>query len=266
MRFLRSAALVVLGFWIVSVVDIASGGVAAPRRGVWFCGDFEAGSLQGWGGDLARSDSAVVVTQPVRKGRYAVRITLAPGDRAADKERAELKIGDKQIERTHGSQGGEMWYGWSLFLPAGYTDPPGDQFQMLSQWHQQLPASAGRGLKGAPPIALHLVPNDRGHALVLIGQPTPTGSPRTLGEGQIRPDAWTDLIVHIKWSTGKDGFVEAWRDGHPFTKGKMYGPTLYSPVSNYWRLGLYRHKGASTTNTVYYDEVRVGDSYQAVAP
>jgi Polysaccharide lyase len=267
MRFLRCAVPVVLGFWFVSAVDLASGGgAAAPRRGVWFCGDFEAGGLQGWSGDLARSDSAVVVTQPVRKGRYAVRITLAPGDRAADKERAELKIGDKSIERLHGSQGGEMWYGWSLFLPAGYIDPPEDQFQIVSQWHQQLPATAGRGLKGAPPVALHLVANDRGHALILIGQSTPTGQPRTLAEGQIRQGAWTDLIVHIRWSTGKDGFVEAWLDGRPFTQGKKHGPTLYSPVSNYWRLGLYRHKGGSTTNTVYYDEVRVGDSYEAVAP
>jgi hypothetical protein len=48
--------------------------------------------------------------------------------------------------------------------------------------------------------------------------------------------------------------------------GKIYGRTLYSPVSNYLRLGLYRGQGFLTTNWIYYDEVRIGSSYQAVAP
>lgn len=83
--------------------------------------------------------------------------------------------------------------------------------------------------------------------------------------GPVRRGAWLDLVFHVRWSTGKDGFVEAWLDGRPFTAGKMYGPTLYSPVPNYLRLGLYRGKGFTTTNSVYYDEVRIGDSRQAVA-
>ena len=35
---------------------------------------------------------------------------------------------------------------------------------------------------------------------------------------------------------------------------------------NYLRLGLYRGKGVPTVNHVFLDEVRIGDSYQAVAP
>jgi hypothetical protein len=61
-------------------------------------------------------------------------------------------------------------------------------------------------------------------------------------------------------------FLVLWADGRPFTAGKRYGPTLYSPQHNYLRLGLYRGKGFTTTNHVFYDEVRIGDSYQAVAP
>lgn len=63
-----------------------------------------------------------------------------------------------------------------------------------------------------------------------------------------------------------DGFVEVWINDRPFTAGRMYGPTLYNPVSNYLRLGLYRRKGVPTINHVFYDEVRIGDSYRAVAP
>jgi polysaccharide lyase-like protein len=242
---------------------------AGARRGVWFCGDFETGGLQGWSGDFARAERAEVVTAPVRKGRYAVRITLAPGDIAASKERAELKVGDKRIERVHGSQGGEMWYGWSLLIPTDYADPPGDQFQILAQWHQQpdraLPGERPKRM-GPPPLTLHLVTDAGRHVLLLIGQASSTGAPRTLGARPIRLGTWIDLVFHIRWSTGRDGFVEAWLDGRPFTGGKKYEPTLYSPVSNYLRLGLYRGKGVPTVNRVYYDEVRLGDSYQAVAP
>jgi hypothetical protein len=52
----------------------------------------------------------------------------------------------------------------------------------------------------------------------------------------------------------------------PLPAARARGPTLYTPVSNYLRIGLYRGKGIPTTNQVYLDELRIGDSYQAVAP
>ena len=226
--------------------------------------------MAGWAWDATRRRSPQVVTHPVRKGRYAVRVSLAPGDLAAGKERAELKIADKEIERLHGRHGHEMWYGWSLFLPADYADPPGGQFQILGQWHHR-PAAAGipgrsSGVTGPPPLVLHLVPGKGGSVLSLMGRSSPDAPRRTLGTRPVRRGVWTDLVFHIRWSTGKDGFVEAWLDKRPFTAGKQYGPTLYTPVPNYLRLGLYRAPGVPTTNHVFYDEIRLGDSYQAVAP
>jgi hypothetical protein len=262
----RAALLALLIFCLALRADGASG--AAPRHGVWFCGDFESGGLAGWSWDMADSESAVVVTRPVRSGRFAVRITLAPGDIAASKERAELKVGDKEIERVHASEGHDIWYGWSLLVPPGYADPPGDQFQILGQWHQRPTATAmgARQKMGPPPMALHLVSDERGHALMLIGQASSTSPPRTLGLRPIAFGKWIDLVFHIHCSTGADGFVEAWLDARPLTAGRQYGPTLYTPVANYLRLGLYRAKGVRTTTHVFYDEVRLGDSYQAVAP
>ncbi|HEX5758001.1 MAG TPA: heparin lyase I family protein [Thermoanaerobaculia bacterium] len=174
---------------LAALLVLAAAARDGPRRpGVWFRGDFEQGSLEGWHGDLARPGSAVVVTRPVRRGRHAVRIELAPGDRAADKPRAELKLADKTIERRYGAPGGEVWYGW------------------------------------------------------------------------------TDLVFHVRWSEGLDGFVEAWLDGRPFTEGRAHGRNLYGPVANYLRLGFYRGKGVQATQHVYLDEVRLGGSYFAVAP
>jgi hypothetical protein len=239
------------------------------RPGVWFCGDFESGGLDGWTGDLARSDSALVVRRPVRKGRYAVQITLRPGDRAAQKERAELKVGDGAVERAHGHQGGEMWYGWSLLVPADNVDPPPEALQIVAQWHHRSPETvAGERpwVSGPPPLTLHLMAQGGRPSLVLFGRATPQAERRTLGESPIRRGEWFDLVFHIRWSTGRDGYVEGWLGGRPFTKGRIYGPNLYFAGSNYLRLGLYHGKGAPTTNRVYLDEVRIGDSYRAVAP
>ena len=265
----RPAAILALLAACASLAAAPS--AVAPRRGVWFCGDFETGGLQGWAWDIAREEAAVVVRSPVRRGRYAVRITLTPGDSAASKERAELKVRDKEIERFHGRQGREMWYGWSLLIPAEHADPPGKQFQILGQWHHRpgKPAPAGGGrsrVTGPPPLTVHLTSHNRRDHLMLVGHSAPKPPPLTLGIQPIRRGAWNDLVFHIRWSTGRDGFVEAWVNGRPWTQGKMYGPTLYSSVSNYLRLGLYRSPGVLTTNHVYYDEVRIGGSYQAVAP
>ncbi len=252
-----------LATWTSLIAGPAGG--TAPRPGVWFRGDFETGKLDGWLWDRPRGDSIQVVTQPVRKGRYAARVTLAPGDTAASKERAELKIGDQDLERLRGGQGGEMWYGWSVLIPADYADPPGDQFQILAQWHHR-PPEARAQVSGPPPLTLHFTFYQGQHLLSLIGRPSPQAPRRTLAARPVRKGEWIDLIFHIRWSTGSDGFVEAWLNGQPFTKGKVYGPTLYKPVSNYLRIGLYRGRGIPTTNHVFVDEVRIGDSYRAVAP
>jgi hypothetical protein len=186
---------------------------AVSRPGVWFNGDFESGGLEGWTWDLARRQSAEVVTQPVRKGRCAVRITLAPGDIAASKERAELKIADKEIERAHGRQGGEMWYGWSLFIPAGFAHAPGGQFQIVGQWHHRPPEALSPRerprVAGPPPLALRLAARRGQTVLTLVGRDSPQAETRTHGARPVRQGAWIDLVFHIRWSTGSDGFVEA---------------------------------------------------------
>ncbi|HVR07228.1 MAG TPA: polysaccharide lyase [Thermoanaerobaculia bacterium] len=267
-RHARSLALLAAGAAVAGVALAAAAG-APSRRGVWFCGDFESGDFRGWSWDLSRQECAVVVTSPVRKGRYAARITLAPGDRGAGKPRSELKIADKEIERAHGRQGSEIWYGWSLLIPIGYADPE-DQFQILAQWHHRPSAPTSPTdrptVTGPPPLALYLDADAGQETLSLVARATSASPPRTLATRQVRRGAWIDLVIQIRCSTGSDGFVAAWIDGKPFTAGSMKGPTLYTPTANYLRIGLYRGKGVQTTNSVYIDEVRVGDSYQAVAP
>jgi len=277
------ASLPALGVWVRAAALAvtfraaahAAQGSEAPRASVLFCGDFEQGNLAGWRWDFARSDSARVVSDPVRRGRHAVEITLKPGDVAALKNRAELMFKDKQLELVHARPGAELWYGWSVLVPADDPDPRPGNFHILGQWHGR-PARAATAATSAsqperraprrPTLALHFKYGATGYALNLYHHPGAAVEGHLIATRAVRKGEWIDLVFHVKWSEGKDGFVEAWLDGKPYTAGKVYGATLQNPAATYLRLGLYRPHGGETTNRVYLDEVRVGDSYAAVAP
>jgi hypothetical protein len=64
-----------------------------------------------------------------------------------------------------------------------------------------------------------------------------------------------DLLFHIGWSTGEDGFTEAWADGLPLTRSntstsdpgadardsvRFKGRNMYYAFTDYLKLGLYR--------------------------
>ena len=65
-----------------------------------------------------------------------------------------------------------------------------------------------------------------------------------------------------------DGFLEAWKDGVALTSDRgatrITGPNMYNAEPNYLRLGLYRGKGQTQTNTFYYDEIRIATTRAAV--
>lgn len=243
---------------------------AEPEPGVWFDGGFESGDLAGWTLDVAGPGSTQVVTEPVREGRHAVRITLAPGDRAAMKERAELRLADRGIERRHGGDGQTLWYGMSLLLPEDHLDPPGGQYPILAQWHHRpgFAPSPGRRahVTGPPPLALFLVSSGGRQSLLLVHHESPSSPARRVGQRPIERGRWLDLVFEVRWSTGRDGRIRAWLDGAPLTDADVAGTNLYNPFGNYLRLGYYRAKGGTTTNHVYFDAVRIGDSRAAVAP
>lgn len=251
-------------------VALAPGAADPSPSTLFFRGDFESGGLEGWAGDLPHPRAAEVVGEPVRRGRHAVRLTVAPGDRAASKERAELRLADKEIERRHGGDGRTLWYGMSLLLPEEREVPPTGYYPILVQWHHRPVQAAAPGerahVTGPPPLALYLLAEPDRQSLRLVHQESPTAPPRGLGERPVERGRWLDLVFEARWSTGPDGLIRAWLDGTPLTDGDFHGPTLYNPLGNYLRFGYYRAKGGTTTDQVYFDEVLIGDSRAAVTP
>ena len=91
---------------------------------------------------------------------------------------------------------------------------------------------------------------------------------------EARYDHWFDFLVHARWSTASDGFVEMWLDGKR-TIRRVYGATLrnqHSPANStltspgmYLSQGIYRHAYHST-NTVIHDGFRRASSRRLAAP
>ena len=235
-----------------------------------FTGDFETGTLKGF--NLLVPDpsiNTVVVTSPVRKGNFALKNTLRPDDYINNGYRAELAVYNCAKYKT------EVFYGFSIMIDTAYTD---QEFNIICQW-QDLPNflqgedwNATPILHGSPPpIALTYVngtlelkmnenPNSNNQTFLV-------GNPQAINKGQ-----WYDLVFHIYWSDDDTAYIEAWLNGNYFTSfngtdNKYYKRNLYNRAGNYFKFGQYRGKDrTSNTNTVFFDEVKIGSSYNEVAP
>lgn len=226
------------------------------------CPDYPNGSMQKY---ILCSHAFDLVTSPVRSGKYAIKFTVNPGDTAVPgdaeklKDRAELQrkeFGDE------GKNGTEFWYGWSFLIPKDYKyDPVVDTLQIMGQLHVydqgeatiSPPASIEYGMKDGE----RFIYADYG--LKNINKAHIAISPINLGE-------WIDIAIHIKWSNGSDGFIEVYKDGKAITPFngkdyKVYGQNLPNSYSqSFFKIGLYRGHGVKTTNSVYYDEVKISKS------
>ncbi|MBN1462718.1 MAG: heparin lyase I family protein, partial [Paludibacteraceae bacterium] len=66
-----------------------------------------------------------------------------------------------------------------------------------------------------------------------------------------------------------DGYIEAWINNSSMTDAtgqttRYYFRNLYNNAGNYLKIGLYRSNDITTTNTVYYDEIKSGLTFDDV--
>src|SRR5262245_23556662 len=81
-------------------------------------GDFETGDLKQWSG-VPKSDAVRVVTEPVREGKYALRID---GTNAAKKGKLDRIEFQHQPKSPGTAEGTERYFGWSVYVPNKLTD------------------------------------------------------------------------------------------------------------------------------------------------
>ena len=188
-----------------------------------------------------------------RTGSRSVRITVKagdiaqPGEDGVATERAELDSGHVP------ALGRDVWYGFSFLIPPGF--PVVDDRLVLSSCKQKdvgKPLVAQRYRKGR-------------HELT-VWEPGPDGgSNRHYPLPPLRPGRWNDLILHVRYSAGDDGLVEAWVGG--VRAVTHAGPTARGDAEDrfYHKIGLYRDRWKDPM-TAHFDNYTMGDSYGAVDP
>src|SRR5437879_3737602 len=97
-------------------------------------GDFETGTTVQWPG-APRSDSIKVVTDPVREGKYALRIDGTNAARKGKLDRIEFQ---HQPKPPGTAEGTERYFGWSVYLPKTLTNAHHalGYFETRNSWSQ----------------------------------------------------------------------------------------------------------------------------------
>jgi len=229
---------------------------------VLWTGDFDTGSLSQWQGvQRAAKDRIQVVDSPTDEGSHAARFEVRAGDVAAagsgSGNRAEVLARRKQRRGSWpDGSGTERWYGWSTLFPEDY--PIIDGWQTFVQWKNEGP--------GSSPLVMQ-VDEDR----LYLQHRTDGGSSTKLYKTELERGEWQRFVVHVKWHPDSDeGFVELWHNGEQVLErtdvATMYRDGDGDAVPNYLKQGLYRTSGIEEDQTLYHDAMKVGTSYEEVAP
>jgi hypothetical protein len=195
-------------------------------------GDFETGTTEQWPG-APKSDSVKVVQEPVREGKYAVRIDGTNAARKGQNDRIEFQ---HQPAPPGTAEGTERYFGWSVFLPKKLTDGHHTlgYFETRNTWTRLMAFEAqGEDINYTTRVPYAL---------------------RWTGKGKLTAARWHDFVVHVLWSRdpGK-GFVEVWFDGEkvvPLTRTA----TLRDENVAFFQIGLFRET-SEVPETIIIDHV-----------
>ena len=216
------------------------------------------------------NDSYHIVTEDSRTGEKAFRVDITPNETTQGgsdrpvKNRVEFGINPGHLECD------EVWYGWSFMIPLNFTDNPenGTGFNVIAQWHDQSGTPENRSTHN-PPISILYGTKD-GATGIGIKYGLNDVNRHFMAEQVIEKGVWYDLVFHIGWHMDWDGFTEVWMNGEMITNGTVIGPNMHHWRAHYWKAGHYRGEvgqdSSLTNNSIFYDEFRIGQSFDAVNP
>jgi hypothetical protein len=233
---------------ILSVVLLLLFALPASAFGATvFNGDFETGNYSQWTAVQEVSpDPIQVVQSPVRQGVYASRFEVRNGDLLYGGARAEILWGDNLRPTLH--EGDDYYFGWSTYWPSDFPSPsPSQGHSIFLQWK-------GIGT-GSPPMEM----SNRNERIALRTNNT------DVWWVPLTREVWHDFVAHVKFSADPNvGYVEIWHDGA--YQGHYPMATLISGKDSYLKVGYYRASGIVPTGVLYEDDVKVGTTYDDVAP
>src|SRR3954469_18985379 len=207
-------------------------------------GDFETGTTEQWRGTATKNDRVKVVTDPVRAGKYAVRIDGTNAARRGGRDRIEFQ---HQPRPPGTAEGTERYFGWSVFLPQKLTADAHalGYFEVRNAWRQLMSFE----VRGEDILYSTRVPYAR----------------HWDGKGKLSPCVWHDFALHVLWSRDPaKGFVEVWFDGAQVVPRVMTA-TLLDENEAFFQIGLMRPT-SDVPETIIIDHVVEATTLEEVTP
>ena len=224
-------------------------------RGDWQFDRLHKNGYQDYGCQIVNSNNG----HPVRSGSQSIRFEVRDGDCgssdtfddcANDRSRHELSQTNAQAE------GEEFWYHYSIYVPE-ISLLSGQEVVFLGQFQQS---------NGVAPLMFEdftsgygIRQNDANYNWLFRGM---------LWLNSTFRNRWTDVLMHIKWSSGSDGFIKIYFN-NALTK-ELTGANIQSNQSTIFHFGIYNafislcNCVEMPTQIVYFDEIRKGTTRESV--
>jgi hypothetical protein len=239
-------------------VRIANAAAAAePASGRWFYCTFASSPTDCGFAEQAKEPGRATLVNVAREGRSAVRLHTRPGDShvrgSGAWERNDLTLNQAT---TDCYEGREHWWAHSVLFPDDYVVPPPGGGGVVADFHHT-------GSRGQANFHVDAMPNPIGLRLRGFGGPRLNEGRFEVVLGPVKRNVWYDFVYHVRWSSGPDGFFNAWVNGE--RKLAHRGPTLYEGQGCYFKLANY-HSPFGLPSSVIHDRVIRGSSREAVWP
>ena len=186
-----------------------------------------------------------------RNGAQAIELTTLPGDDevhgSGTWQRNDLLL---PKSAAYCNEGQDEWWAFSVLFPDGFAQPVLGE---VMDFHAE-------GSHGQPNLNLVVA---RGRLLFhgFYGDVDHPGEYKA-ELGALRRNRWYDFVIHVRWSSKRDGLMVAWLDGRKVLVHR--GATLYAGKSCYLKLANY-HTPNGRPSSIVFDRVIRGTSASAVA-
>ena len=224
---------------------------------------FDDATVGGLDGDVVDEDHVGFVTRA--EGDLALFLLVTcDQDLVSGGMRAEVSFDPAR------RSGEELWVAWDHLVPVSFAFPAdypaGEPWMLMGQFHDQPDVEAGQTWSDldaeSPPVLMAFGKRD-GRTVMAVNYGIATGREQETVV-DYPTGVWHRWTLHLRWSTGDDGFGVFSLDGEEVAS--FVGPNAHNDAGNFLKLGLYRSQDIHTDNVVLYDDLAVGSTASDVAP
>jgi hypothetical protein len=210
-------------------------------------------------------------TSVARDGSKGIRLHTEPGDNnvasSGEMERDDLWLSQAASD---GYEGREAWWAHSIYFPDDFTVPTWESYVVFDfhnsgpgPWQANFHVAFEGQADSTQPGLLSLI----GYGGVNSGD-----GRFDAVLGQVQKNVWYDFVYHVRWSSGPDGFFDAWVNGKRVLAHQ--GPTLYAGQGVYLKLANYHDPvcdpypaciGKHKASSVIHDRVIRANAPEAVS-